>query len=171
MMSDSESFQLFRKQLALQVFLLPTFAMNSDLQLSSLTLDHVPQNINLTAPLNHPALCPVPFPRTPRLPWNKDLNIFAKKLRAEDTKLPRPNSDLQWSVTSPLLFNLTACETEVTYTDMKVTPRNTATLSILNFQNTNLLLPFSLDSLLFHFSSPFHSPCFPNAFLCLSLLI
>lgn len=50
MMSDTESFQLFRKQLALQVFLFSTFAMNSDLQLSSQSLDHVRQNINLADP-------------------------------------------------------------------------------------------------------------------------
>lgn len=133
MLSDSESFQLFRKQLALCVFLLTTFTMNSDLQLPSPSFVHVPQNINLTASLKHPTLCPAPSPQTPRLPWNKELNIFAKKLRAEDTKLPRPNSHLQWNVPSPLLFYLNACEIEVTYTNTEVTPRNPATLSVLNF--------------------------------------
>lgn len=114
-------------------FLLTTFTMNSDLQLPSPSLVHVPQHINLTASLKHPTLCPAPSPQTPRLPWNKELNIFAKKLRAEDTKLPRPNSHLQWSVPHPLLFYLNACETEVTYTNTKVTPRKPATLSVLNF--------------------------------------
>lgn len=109
-------------------------------------------------------LCLVPFPQTPRLPWNKDLNNFAKEFQAEYTQLPRPNSDLQWSVPSLLLFNLNACKTELTY-NRKVTPRNTATPSFLKIrilichfllaQRASFSFPFFLS-----FPLPLLSQCF-----------